>query len=72
MIVMTVLFKSFLVDFVYLRFYLKTFFFLMGTIPSTKNAWAPKTPSFFPLMGTVPSTAGHLDPAPPSKFCPSP
>ena len=46
----------------------------MGTVPSTKSAWAPKTPGFFPSWAPYPvlNTAGHLDPAPPSIFCPSP
>ena len=49
-------------------------FDMMGTVPSTKNAWAPKTPVFFSWWALYPvlNTAGHLDPAPPSKFCPSP
>ena len=47
MIVMIALFKSFLVELVCFRFYLKSFF-LDGHGTKYKNAWAPKTPVFFP------------------------
>ena len=38
-------------------------FDMMGTVPSTKNAWAPKTPVFFSWWAPYPvlNTAGHLD-----------
>ena len=38
-------------------------FDMMGTVPSTKNAWAPKTPVFFSWWALYPvlNTAGHLD-----------
>ena len=55
MIVMIALFKSFLVELVCFRFYLKSFF-LDGHGTKYKKCMGTKNPSFFPLMGTLPST----------------
>ena len=55
MIVMIALFKSFLVELVCFRFYLKSFF-LDGHGTKYKKCMGTQTPRFFPLMGTVPST----------------
>ena len=55
MIVMIALFKSFLVELVCFRFYLKSFF-LDGHSTKYKKCMGTQNPRFFPLMGTVPST----------------
>ena len=55
MIVMIALFKSFLVELVCFRFYLKSFS-LDGHGTKNKKCMGTPTPGFFPLMGTVPST----------------
>ena len=55
MIVMIALFKSFLVELVCFRFYLKSFF-LDGHGTKYKKCMGTQNPRFFPLMGTVPST----------------
>ena len=54
MIVMIALFKSFLVELVCFRFYLKSFF-LDGHGTKYKKCMGTQNPRFFPLMGTVPS-----------------
>ena len=55
MIVMIALFKSFLVELVCFRFYLKSFF-LDGHGTKYKKCMGTQNPRFFPLMGTVAST----------------
>ena len=52
MIVMIALFKSFLVELVCFRFYLKSFF-LDGHGTKYKKCMGTKNPRFFPLMGTA-------------------
>ena len=52
---MIALFKSFLVELVCFRFYLKSFF-LDGHGTKYKKCMGTQNPRFFPLMGTVPST----------------
>ena len=52
---MIALFKSFLVELVCFRFYLKSFF-LDGHGTKYKKCMGTQNPRFIPLMGTVPST----------------